>query len=225
MKVQSKNHKGEITYHYDIIQNTQEWHEMRAGRIGGTSASTLLVKGKSEDGLGAGAYTMMYQKVHELLNGVEDVVELKNDAQQRGHDLEPIAKKRYEEITNNVINDVGYISQGILFGCSPDGLVGDDGGVEIKCPMGKEYVRYMTTMDIDKSYFAQVQWCLYITGRSWWDFIYFHPDFKNCDCIIRRFRPHSPTFELWDKNTKIYEQRILEITEQYKGETGFRLLQ
>ena len=226
MKVQGTNHLGPITYHYDIIQNTDEWHQIRCGRIGGTSSNTLLVKGKGDDGLGVGAYTMMYQKADELINGVSDVEELKNYAQQRGHDLEPVAKERYTYVTGNLVHDVGYVSQGILFGTSPDGLINDDGGVEIKCPLGKEYVRYMDTLDINPKYYAQVQWSMYITGRKWWDFVYFNPKFENCDIIIKRYSPSEKVFDIWDKNIKIYEQRITKIIDDYneKAEKGYSVL-
>lgn len=226
MKVQGTNHLGPITYHYDIIQNTDEWHQIRCGRIGGTSSNTLIVKGKGEDGLGVGAYTMMYQKADELINGVSDVEELKNFAQQRGHDLEPVAKERYTNVTGNFVHDVGYVSQGILFGTSPDGLINDDGGLEIKCPLGKEYVRYMDSLVIEPKYYAQVQWSLYITGRKWWDFVYFNPKFTNCDLIVKRYSPDQKLFDLWNKNIKIYEQRITKIIDDYneKREKGYALL-
>jgi hypothetical protein len=71
-------------------------------------------------------------------------------------------------------------------GASPDGLVGDDGGLEIKCPLPHTHVSYLRAGDVTGKYIPQIQGCLWITGREWWDFMSYHPAME--DLIVRVYR-------------------------------------
>lgn len=190
------------TYIHEVEQGSQEWLELRAGRIGGTSCATLLVSGKHSSGLGAGARTLVYKKAAEKITGPQEGYI--NAAMQRGIDLEPVARRRYEDELFQTVTEVGYISKGEFLGVSPDGLVGEDGGIEIKCPGADEYVRFFDTKVIKPEYFYQCQWAMYLTGRKWWDFIYFHPEFAPADIDIQRQFPHEQTFKVWDKKVPAY---------------------
>ncbi len=103
-----------------------------------------------------------------------------NGNTERGSELEPEAAFYYE-FTNSVITQkTGFIwrDERRLVGGSPDLLVGDDGGVEIKCPSAKVHIGYLRKGDVPSEYLGQVYGYLWITGRQWWDFVSYYPGFK-----------------------------------------------
>lgn len=206
-----------MTIHTDIQQGSEEWRIIRAGRIGGTSCAALLVNGKSDDGLGAGARSLIYRKAAEYITGPEED-SYTNAAMERGTALEPIARRRYEDEYFCTVQQVGYISEGEYLGVSPDGLIGDDGGLEIKCPGAEEFLRFLDTREMDNKYYMQVQWNLYVTGRIWWDFVYYHPEFAPTDLICERFHPDAYMFSKWDEKIPVYvaelERLLNKVAEQ-----------
>lgn len=175
-------------YHYDIKQGSEEWLQIRAGRITGTDAAALLVNGKSANGLGAGAISLLYNKAAEFVTGPEEN-NFTNYAMQRGTELEPYARAEYETATWNHVEQVGFVSVGEYFGVSPDGLVGDEGLIEIKCPMGAEFVRFVDTKEIPEAHMAQMQWAMFLTGRKWCDYVVFNPDFAPASLHVVRIYP------------------------------------
>ena len=177
-----------ITYHRDIQQGTDEWLELRAGRITGTDAETLLVNGKN--GISTGMKTLIYKKAAEFVTGPE-LNGFTNYAMQRGTELEPYARMEYEGKTWNHVEQVGFISVGEYLGFSPDGIIGEDGLIEIKCPMGLEFVRFVDTKEIPKGHYAQMQWGMFLTGRKWCDYVAFNPDFKPAELHVVRVEQDS----------------------------------
>jgi dihydrofolate reductase len=94
---------------------------------------------------------------------------------QRGTELEPLARNFYELMTDNEVTEVGFcMHDQAQCGISPDGLIGDEGGLEIKCPAPQTHVKYLRDNKLPTQYKQQVQGCLWITGREWWDFVSFH---------------------------------------------------
>ena len=215
---------NDFTVH-KIEQGSDEWLQLRAGRIGGTSCAALLVNGRDETGLGAGAKTLVYKKAAEHITGPEE--SYINDAMARGIALEPVARRRYEDKEFTTVVEVGYISRGQFLGVSPDGVIGIQGrhkirgGIEIKCPGPDEFVRYMDTRVIKKEYYYQCQWAMYLTGAAWWDFVYFHPGFGSADMIVERQFPDEKTFGIWDAKIPVYEaeiKRVLDLIAEKKGD-------
>jgi dihydrofolate reductase len=85
----------------------------------------------------------------------------------------------YEFMTDTKVIETGFILDNSgEFGCSPDGLVGEDGGLEIKCPAPHNHVDWSRKKVCPSKHYAQVQGCMWITGRKWWDFMSYHPDMK-----------------------------------------------
>lgn len=186
--------------HY-INQGSEDWEALRLGRVGGSQCCPLLTNGKSDNGLGVGAQTLVYQKIEEYVTG--ESPSYTNAAMERGTEYEPLARREYENQTFTSVQEVGYISIGDCLGVSPDGLVGDVGGIEIKCPGGAEFARFADTRKIEKKYFAQMQWFLWITGREWCDFVMYHPDFSP-NLIIERVYPDPETFERFSEQVPKY---------------------
>lgn len=95
-----------------------------------------------------------------------------------GNEHEPNAKVAYTKATGREIENAGFIlpDHTDAYGGSPDGLVGDDGGIEIKCPAPETLITYHAEGKFPPKYKPQVQGLLFISGRSWWDFFAFHPE-------------------------------------------------
>ena len=155
-------------------QGTQEW---LAARLGRPSASQFhkLVTTKGKPSTSADKY--IDTLIAERLMGYSEPLFV-TDAMQRGTDLEPEARQTYEFMYNAQVEEVGFIlDDSGEFGCSPDGLVGD-GGLEIKCPAGHNHIAWARKKVCPSKHYAQVQGCMWITDRKWWDFMSYHPDMK-----------------------------------------------
>jgi len=99
-----------------------------------------------------------------------------NEWMARGRELEPDARAFYEFERGVTVQEVGFCKHDKYeCGISPDGLVGPDGGLEIKCPAPSTHVKYFRAGKMPNEYKAQVQGCLWITERQWWDFLSYHP--------------------------------------------------
>jgi hypothetical protein len=113
-----------------------------------------------------------------------------NAAMKQGTDREPFARDAYEIHTGNLVDQVGLcLHDEMECGASPDGLIDDGGGLELKCPELAAHLRYLKLEKgcAPAEYFWQVQGCLWITGREWWDFASWNPDFpENLQLTIRR---------------------------------------
>jgi hypothetical protein len=114
--------------------------------------------------------------IAERLTGYREEIFI-NEWMQRGTELEPEARAMYELMHSVDVEEVGFIlDDSGEFGCSPDGLIGEDGGVEFKCPALKNHKAWSKKGVCPSKHYAQVQGCMYITDREWWDFMSYHPD-------------------------------------------------
>ena len=182
-------------------QGTQEWLDARCGR---PSASQFhkLITSSGKPSTQADGY--IYSMIAERLMGYSEPVYV-TDAMQRGTDLEPEAREFYEFISDVKVQEVGFILDNSgEFGCSPDGLIGEEGGLEIKCPASHNHVAWSIKGACPAKHYAQVQGCMYITGRKWWDFMSYHPDMK--PFIVRVERDEEFI-------TNLAEQILLAVTE------------
>ena len=116
-----------------------------------------------------------------------------NDAMRWGIETEPFARERYEEITGNLVTKCGFAIHGDIpyFGASPDGLVGADGQVEIKCPTTQTFIEWVSGGVVPEQHKPQMISQLAVTGRKWCDFVAFDPRIKveAHQIFIRRFEP------------------------------------
>lgn len=144
-----------------------------------------MVEGKSKSGLGAGAYSYMNQVIAEMLTG-ESIEMRKSEAMQHGIDTEEQAIYEYEKRNFIEVEKVGFISyikssspiMRKYVGASPDGLVGTDGLIEVKCFNTENTVAFLLNPEVDKQYYAQMQGQMMVTNRKWVDHIIFDPRIK-----------------------------------------------
>ena len=158
--------------YYDVIQGTDEWNALRLGKFTASCFSDLFAKDTTI------AYQGLINKVvYERLTG-EIPESYSNDYMARGSELEAQARQAYELETFNKIKEVGFIEISEWVGCSPDGLIGKDGLVEIKCPKWSTLIDYHLSGKIPSNYMYQMQGQLYVSERQWCDFYVWHPKFK-----------------------------------------------
>lgn len=160
----------------NIIQGSDEWFAIRCGKATASRFSDILAKTKT-GAAAAGRSNYIAQIVCERLTGSPEE-SFSNAAMQRGTDLEPIARAQYSVCKNIIVDEVGFIlHSSIAAGASPDGLIDDDGGLEIKCPGKAAHLEYLKLETCPAKYLAQVQGGMWITERKWWDFVSYHPEF------------------------------------------------
>jgi hypothetical protein len=168
----------------DHEQGTEAWHLARLGKPSASGFSKLITStGKPS----ASAQGYISQLISERIMGAPQET-FQNEHMARGTALEPEARETYEFITGNTVDEVGFIlGDTEEYGCSPDGLIGEDGGLEIKCPAPHTHVSYLRKPErMPSKYRQQVQGCLWVTGRSWWDFFSYHPDMPHLLVRVER---------------------------------------
>lgn len=153
-------------------QREDAWYAARLGKVTASKISDLMAKTKS--GPSASRKNYMMQLLCERLTGKREEG-FTSAAMQRGTELEAIARSAYEVDQGVMVQEVGFIPcPGIpMAGASPDGLVVDDGLVEIKCPNTAQHVDFIRTGKIDSGYEWQMLMQMVCTGRKWCDFVSF----------------------------------------------------
>jgi hypothetical protein len=184
----------------EATQGSEEWFETRLGRPTASNFGKLITPtGKPS----ASAQGYIDELIAQSITGVvEDF--FKSEAMQRGNEFEPMAKAFYEFTYDVEVKEVGLcLHDDYECGASPDGLVGDDGGLELKCPLAHTHISYLRNGCIPAKYIPQVQGCLWITGREWWDFMSYHPAMD--DLIVRVYRDEAYIKKLADQVIKAVE--------------------
>jgi len=155
-----------------IEQGTPEWFAQRLGKVTASRVADVIAKTKT--GYSTSRENYMAQLVCErLTNTVAE--SYTNSAMQWGTDNEPFARAAYEAQTGVMVDEVAMITHPTIkmAGASPDGLVGDDGQIEIKCPNTATHIDTLLTQKVPTKYITQMQWQMACTGRAWCDFVSF----------------------------------------------------
>lgn len=155
-------------------QRSDEWFAARLGKV--TASRIADVCARTKTGWGASRKNYMAELVAERLTG-ERVEGFTNAAMQWGTDTEPQARLAYEIHRDATVYETGFVPHPTIgdTGASPDGMVGDDGLVEIKCPNTAGHLETLLGSSMPEKYFLQIQWQLACTGRQWCDFVSFDP--------------------------------------------------
>lgn len=163
-----------------VEQGTPEWFTQRLGRITASNFGALMTLPRSKKDREAGlisetARTYLVKKVSEVLTGMSK--EFTTQSIEWGSETEDEARKIYELENMVEVKQIGFaiLESNPIVGGSPDGLVGDDGIIEIKCPDSNTFTGYLLGDSIVKGYMAQIQGNLWILDRSWCDFIVYDP--------------------------------------------------
>jgi putative phage-type endonuclease len=155
-------------------QGTQEWLQQRLGKV--TASRMADMTARTKNGYGASRANYMAQLLVERLTG-QATETYTNGAMQWGTDTEPKARAAYSFITDSPVIEVGFIDHPTLpmSGASPDGLVGEDGLIEIKCPNTATHIEALLGEPVAEKYIKQIQWQMACAGKKWCDFVSFDP--------------------------------------------------
>lgn len=155
-------------------QRTDDWFTARLGKV--TASRVADVVAKTKTGVSASRGNYMAQLIVERLTG-KPVESFNSSAMQWGTDTEPLARAAYEMATDTMVEEIGFVEHESIpmCGASPDGLVGDDGLIEIKCPNTATHIETLINNTIDNRYVLQMQWQMACTDRKWCDFVSFDP--------------------------------------------------
>ena len=157
-----------------IEQRTDEWFSARMGCV--TASRTADVMAKTKSGYSASRANYMAQLITERLTQTP-TEGFTSSAMQWGTDTEPQARMAYELMTGETVEETGFILHPEIqnFGASPDGLVGSDGLIEIKCPNTATHIDTLLSEKVPSKYVTQMQVQMMCTGREWCDFISYDP--------------------------------------------------
>ena len=170
-------------------QRTDEWYEARAGKITASMMHVVMLprergqfktgprKGQDKPQLKALA-DYAHQLAAERLT-CKPRKQIKAYALDWGREVEPAAVAAYQAETGYIVTPCGFLTHPVhdFIGASPDFLVGEDGGGEVKSPESSEVHLETLLTGLPPEHIEQIQGGLWVTGRNWWDFVSFHPDF------------------------------------------------
>ena len=189
---------------HNFEQKSQEWFDVRKLKLTASNAQAIGANGKGLETYVTEIMAEYYSKAPKESYTNEDMV--------RGNELEGLARECYE-IENSVkVEQVGFIEMNDFVGCSPDGLIGEDGLLEVKCPNDVKHYRMIRDgeKEMDSKYMWQCQMQLLVTERKWIDLVFFNPNF---DKKLITFKMEKE--EKYQEALKLgIEQGILKIKEQ-----------
>jgi putative phage-type endonuclease len=158
----------------EVEQRSNEWFALRLGKVTASRVADLMAKTKT--GYSATRENYMAQLVVERISNSQ-AESFTNAAMQWGTDQEPYARAEYEATQGAMVEECGFVSHPTIemAGASPDGLVGDDGLIEIKCPNTATMIDVLLTGTVASKYNTQMQFQMACTGRQWCDYVVFDP--------------------------------------------------
>lgn len=168
----------------DIIQGSPEWFAIRLGKATGSRIADVIAKPKS-GGPSAMRANYRAQLVCERLTGVVQET-YKSAAMERGNDVEPKARDAYAFYRGSDVQEVGFVPHPTIgmTGASPDGLVGDYGLVQFKCPNSAAHIESLRGGSIPGAYMTQMMWEMACTNRSWCEWVSYDDRLPESMCLF-----------------------------------------
>ena len=192
---------------HNFEQRTDEWYAIRRGKMSASNAETIIANGK-------GLETYIYNLMAEYYSSAEKENYVNADM-QRGIDLEPEAKIEFQFYTGLDIKEVGCVELNEYILASPDGLIGDDGLIEIKCPNDSIYFKLLLSNNIKPEYIAQMQMQMYVTERQYCYFVSYNPNFEK-SLYIKKINRDEEMIEKLKKGLERGTQLIKEIKKNFR---------
>lgn len=183
--------------HNSDLQRTDTWFEQRLGKVTASNFSKVLAKGAGKTRL-----SYMKQLAGEIITG-EPAPSFTNKAIQEGIRREPESIHTYEFLSGNAVDEVGFITLPAngRVGCSPDGIIGSNGLIEVKNPNVETHIDYLLADKIPNNYYCQVQGQIWVTGREWCDFVSYYPGMR---MLVKRFKPNEKFIEELASEVEIF---------------------
>lgn len=159
----------------NVEQRSDEWFKLRLGKVTASRIADVIAEIKTGEAAARSDYRV--ELICERMTGQADEG-FTNQHIERGIELEPFARAAYEAKNGLFVTQIGFAQHPTIemSGASPDGLVGDDGMLEIKCPKAKTHINTMLDGRVPRKYIPQMQWQMACTGRKWNDFVSYCPE-------------------------------------------------
>ena len=179
-----------------IQQGTVEWHQLRLGKVTASRVADILAKTKSGASASRGNY-LIELALQRVTKTIEE--SYTNAAMEWGTQTEPQARVAYEVATGNFVDQIAFVNHPTIagFGCSPDGLVANDGLIEIKCPNSATHWTYIKANKPPEKYIIQMQAQMAVTKAKWCDFVSFDPRMPERSQLLIVRVPRDPEFILF----------------------------
>jgi putative phage-type endonuclease len=196
----------------NVMQGSDEWRAIRLGKATASRIPDVVAKTKS--GWGSSRANYMAELLVERLTGIP-IDGYSNAAMQWGTATEPEARMEYQLLTGFDVQQVGFVPHPTIAmaGCSPDGLIGDDGAVELKCPNTATHIETLLGRppQVPDKYVKQIQFQLACTGRQWCDFVSYDPR------LPERMRLFIRRVERDEHQIKKLEKSVMEFLGELTG--------
>lgn len=201
------------------IQGSEEWFAERLGKVTASRVADVVATTKS--GYGASRANYAAELVAERLTGVP-TEGYTNAAMQRGKDLEPEARNAYAFYGECSVEEVGFIQHPsiAMSGASPDGHVGTDGSVEIKCLSTANHLEILLDGSVPGKYLKQIQWQLACSGRKWCDFACYDPRMPEAmRLFVQRIPRNDTAIAELEKEVRLFlgeiDRKVAELRGKY----------
>ncbi len=203
-----------------MLQRSPEWYAVRIGRITASRMGDMMAKTKT--GWGASRKNYRTELVYERLTGEAWPQRPPTEAMQRGTDLEAEAREKYARrikfLDDLTVEEVGFCLHSIpLSGASPDGLVGTEGLLEIKCPNLATHLDTIERGVIDNDYLLQCQWQMACTGRQWVDFCSYDPRWALQPLFVKRIKRDALLIEALECEVRTFSDEVDEKVQFHKN--------
>jgi len=195
-----------------FAQYSPEWVAVRNGIPTASQFARIMTPAQRKYSSQATDYAL--ELIDQQHNGYTRTPE--DEDMRRGLELEPEARNWYAFDASTHVQQVGFcLSDCGRFGCSPDGLVGEDGGLEIKCPRPVTHLRYLHDGIVPPQYLPQIHGSLIVTGRAWWDFLSYCPGYP---ALVLRVTPDDFTERLAEL-LEVFSLELIQLRKKLLGPT------
>lgn len=203
-----------LTIHPELIQGSDEWHDQRRGIVTASAVGKLITPKTVRPASNPDSRSLTRLLVAERITGWTDPTFISDDM-MRGIEDEPVARSKYAEHYESV-KEVGFMTEdrwGFTIGYSPDGLVGDDGLIEIKSRRAKIQLGTILDQEVPIDNMAQLQCGLLVSGRNWIDYVSFC---AGMPMWVKRVLPDEKWFDAITEAVAELESNAAEMTSAYR---------
>lgn len=192
----------------NCIQNSPEWFAAKCGIPSASNFDKLLTANGT---VSKQRTKYLYRLAGETITGMQEE-SYQNVAMLRGKELEAEGRQLYQLISGQEVKEVGFcLAEG--YGASPDGFVGENGLLEIKCPIMATHIGYLLENKLPIDYLQQIQGQLLVTNREWVDFMSYYPGIKP---LIVRIKRDEIFLEILTKELKVFCKELKVIVKKIK---------
>ena len=201
---------------HNMPQGSQEWLDIRCGKWTASNFHSMLFGNNGKNNkTSITKQNMLFEKAAERITGtLSDNMKFTNHHIERGHELESEARAMYELETNSIVEEIGFVELNSYIGSSPDGFIGKDGIIEIKCPDHKGFLERCLNEKVTPVYQTQIQFNLYICQRQWCDYILYNPNFRR-SLHIKRIERDEDYIQRIKECLDVYNKEVDHIISEY----------